>query len=337
MKSLVAVVRNEDPYKLVRNSLELADVRRLVKPEQKILIKPNLVGVSWDSPYFKSEGVYGPPWIGPVGYMTRSSVMDALIRALKELGCKHIAIAEGSGDCETTVAFKASGFCELAEHHGIDLIDLNHAPAVKVPVPANNILEYVWIPKILFELDFLIDLTTLKVHGRSAVSLCLKNWGMGVPPAGYYGFAKMGSRRKGIDKPLPVHRKTGKLVMGQEVALAKVIVDVCKTVTPHLGIIDAITTVHYAQPIEDFFPRTYEKTIAQKTNLMIVGTDIVAVDAVACRIVGIDPRKVLHIKLAADEKIGAIDPSSIEIKGETLDQSRVKCNVLLSQKEILLQ
>jgi len=332
-KSLVAVVRGEDPCDLVRNSLRLADVRRLIKPEQKILIKPNLVGVSCDSPYLKSEAVYlGVPWIGPVGYMTRSHVADALVRVLKDWGAKHIVIAEGSGGCETTVAFKASGFDELAAYHGIDLIDLNHAEAVKVQTPSSSILEYVWIPKIVLESDLLIDVTTLKVHGRTAVSLCLKNWGIGIPPAAYYGFDKSGSGIKGLDESLPIHRKGEKQIWGQELAVAKVIADVCKTVTPHLGIVDATTTVHYAEPAN----KIMGKTIVQRTDLMIAGTDIAAVDATTCRIAGIDPEKVLHVKLAAEQNLGVINSSRIEIRGEAIQALRLKCNVLSSQKEILL-
>jgi uncharacterized protein (DUF362 family) len=330
--SIVTVMNDEDPYNLMKGALELAGVRSLIKPEKKIFIKPNLVGVPWDYPYLRSEGVYlNVPWIGPEGYMTRRCVAGSLIRVLKEWGGQHIVVGEGSGGCETPIAFKASGFYELAEHHKIELIDLNYAEAVKVPTPSRLILDYVWIPKILLESDILIDLTTLKLHG-TAVSFCLKNWGLGIPPAKYYGFDKSGSSKKGLEGSLPIHRRGGAQIMGQEVAVAKVIVDVCKTLPPHLAIVDGITVVHYAKSTN----RVHGKTKIERTNLMIVGTDIVAVDAVTSRIVGINPEKVLHIKLAAEQNLGIIDPSKIEVRGVPIEKVQIKCNPLLSQREILL-
>jgi hypothetical protein len=102
MKSSVALARNPDPCKLLENILEVSGVRELVQPDQRIVIKPNLVGLPSDSLFLKSESVYlDVPWIGPVGYMSRRNVVDVLIRILKELGGKHIVIAEGSGACET--------------------------------------------------------------------------------------------------------------------------------------------------------------------------------------------------------------------------------------------
>jgi uncharacterized protein (DUF362 family) len=78
------------------------------------------------------------------------------------------------------------------------------------------------------------------------------------------------------------------------------------------------------------------KTIVHKTNLMIAGTDIVAVDAVACRIVGMNPERVLHIRRAAEQDVGLMDPCRLEIKGEDTGNVPLRCNVLSSQKEILV-
>lgn len=39
---------------------------------------------------------------------------------------------------------------------------------------------------------------------------------------------------------------------------------------------------------------------------------------------GIDPQEVKHLKLAEQQRLGVINPSEIEIRGESLDEVAVK-------------
>lgn len=48
-------------------------------------------------------------------------------------------------------------------------------------------------------------------------------------------------------------------------------------------------------------------------NCLIASTDVVAADAVACRMAGIDPSKVQHLKIASDLKLGNIAEEKIEV------------------------
>jgi uncharacterized protein (DUF362 family) len=47
-----------------------------------------------------------------------------------------------------------------------------------------------------------------------------------------------------------------------------------------------------------------------------MGSDLVAVDATCCRIMGIDPEKVDYLRMAAD--MGHVHPERIEQRGETV-------------------
>src|SRR4029077_16215743 len=51
-------------------------------------------------------------------------------------------------------------------------------------------------------------------------------------------------------------------------------------------------------------------------GLVIVGNSQVAFDAVCCQIIGVDPRTVDHIRMAADGGFGTLDLSQIEISGD---------------------
>jgi uncharacterized protein (DUF362 family) len=49
-----------------------------------------------------------------------------------------------------------------------------------------------------------------------------------------------------------------------------------------------------------------------------MGTDLVAVDATCCRLMGLDPEKVGHLELAARMKLGLLREGQIEQIGEAI-------------------
>jgi uncharacterized protein (DUF362 family) len=51
-------------------------------------------------------------------------------------------------------------------------------------------------------------------------------------------------------------------------------------------------------------------------GVIVMGSDLVAVDATCCRIMGIDPEKVDYLRMAAD--LGHVHPERIEQRGETI-------------------
>ena len=55
-----------------------------------------------------------------------------------------------------------------------------------------------------------------------------------------------------------------------------------------------------------------------KMNLLIAGSDMVAVDTVSAAIMGINPKKVKYLQLAAKCGLGVSDLSKIEILGESI-------------------
>jgi hypothetical protein len=60
-------------------------------------------------------------------------------------------------------------------------------------------------------------------------------------------------------------------------------------------------------------------------GLVILGDAQVAVDAVCCRIIGVDPATVAHIRLAADRGFGSLDPDAVALSGDvTLEEAQEK-------------
>ena len=96
--------------------------------------------------------------------------------------------------------------------------------------------------------------------------------------------------------------------------LSRAIVELCKIVRPTFNIIDATTCKQ------------------SRMKLLIASSDIVAVDAVGCALMGIDPSEVRTVSLGAAAGLGEIDLSRMDIRGEEIKQLKFK--VKLPQEEI---
>lgn len=140
----------------------------LLSRQRRILIKPNLVNNQQ------------PPVTLPV------ECAEALIIALKELSSAQIVIAEGAGDrnLETEQIFHQLGYRELAARYGVELLDLNHAPLVKLENPGCRIFPEMWLPEIIFD-AFLISVPVLKAHSLAEVTISMKNLVGCAPPSHY--------------------------------------------------------------------------------------------------------------------------------------------------------
>jgi len=329
----------------MKESLNLLDLKSRLKPSTKVLIKPNLVRAPpWvpvkitptpkEPAPFALHANKGIAWMRTVaseGDITRRETLEALLAYLKGLDVGDMTIAEASGGWDTELAYTSLGFYELAEKYGAKLVDLNWTEATKIPVPNGRALKEFWAPNVVLESDFRINLTTLKVHGTSAVTMCLKNWGIGIPPGQYYGFNKSANRilgRLGFGA-FPIHHHFDhEEVYGQGVGTAKAIADVCSAVPYELGIIDGLTTVDRAE----LAPKSGMRV--RHTNLMLASYDMVAADSVGTRVMGLDPRKIFHMYLAEEKGLGTLD--SIDVAGARIEDVEMRCNPEYGQRGAML-
>ena len=218
------------------------------------------------------------------GITTDARVVEGVVKFLREQGIKSIVIGEGSGFSDTMHAFKVAGVDEVARRWNVDIVDLNKDELVEVQIPNPFALRKVKIAKTALE-SRIISVPKLKLHRMAGVTLSLKNVMGVVTPKG------------SIHNPL-----------------SEKIADLASILKPCMAVVDGIIGGEghelAGKPVE--------------MNLVIAGTDPVAVDAVSTAVMGFDPKNVKHLRLAEMKGVGTCDLNRIKILGEPIGKVRRK-------------
>lgn len=199
-------------------------------------------------------------------------------------------MAEGSSinRSATTKMFEVYGYGELEEiDPKVRLCDLNTQETVEKPVPRAKRMKSREVPKVLEEADVVISVPVMKTHFAAVVSLGVKNLQGCMPPLEKY--------------------------MTHFFGLWQNLVNIHYLVKPRLTVLDALVGQ------EGFGPVQGEP---KPMGLIIVGENPVAVDSVAMRIMGLDPKDSPAVHLAYLQGLGPLDPEDIEVLGTPIEEVR---------------
>ena len=201
--------------------------------------------------------------------------------------CKtEIAVGEGTGNGVTKDTFRANGYTELAEKCRIRLIDFNQESAVRLENDDALQWKEFYLPEIALG-AFIISLPVLKDHSFTVTTISMKNM-FGLLPDKF----KAKYHAKGMNN---------------------VVVDINTVLRSTLTVIDGFVGMEGRGPVWG---------TPVQMNLIIAGTDPVATDATACRVMGVKPRKIHYIQRAYEKGLGEID--DVDVLGERLaDVTRV--------------
>ena len=163
LREKVAVVRYDGTPNSLKKAIELCDGFKELKPDHKILLKPNIL---WG----------GTKKLPPFGVVTTSAIVGHLLQFLRDQGCKDITIGEGTVPnkelgSSTYRGYKWSGIGKVAERYGARLVDFNTESFEEVQLEKVKVKVSRWA----LESDFLINLPVLKTHQQTKVSLGMKN------------------------------------------------------------------------------------------------------------------------------------------------------------------
>ena len=286
--------------KAVREAVAAAGGIEEIQPGQRVFIKPNMAGPS-----------NGKIDIGRT--TTKPEVVRAVIRMVKERGA-HAMVGDKSF-AMTEQAFVWCGFQRVCEEEGAEPYPWTRAEYIRFYPGKRHWSRGFRMPKILTEVDHLINVPMLKNHDstRAEFTCCLKS---------FVGVAH------NLDR-----MQTGSNALHQN-NISEKIAELNLCATPLINIVDATTILVKRGPDAGsqagglFDPARSEGVTWAQPGLILASKDRVACDSVALaalKLYGAEKKVVLpyvtksvwdqtQIYYAAELGIGQADPSKITIE-----------------------
>jgi uncharacterized protein (DUF362 family) len=224
------------------------------------------------------------------GITTDPGVVAAAIDAFQAAGA---VVAVGESPITGVRAFDAleeTGIAAVARERGCALLDLDARPPVVRAIPGAQALDAIKICADVLEHDVVVSLPVMKMHMHTGVTLAIKNmkgclW-----------------RRSKVDlHMLPAIKGC------DEKPLNVAIADLSGVLRPHLAIIDGTVGMEGMGP---------SAGTPKALDLVVVGADPFAADAVACALMGVEPEQVAYLRIGAARGYGTIDLEAIRVVPE---------------------
>jgi uncharacterized protein (DUF362 family) len=228
---------------------------------------------------------------------THPALIRAVAEVFRSMAAREVFIAEGQGHCrDTDLVLEQSGLGSLLSESKLEFVDLNHDDIFVEPNRFGATkMERLYLPASLRRADIIVSLPKMKTHHWAGVTLSMKNL-FGVMPGIAYGWPKNVLHKAGLEGS---------------------ILDINAAVRPHLAIIDGIVGMEGDGPIMG---------TPVSSGVLVMGTNLPAVDATAARLMGINPEKVAY--LASANRLGPISQGRIDQRGETIVSAGCKFALL---------
>jgi uncharacterized protein (DUF362 family) len=223
---------------------------------------------------------------------TRPEFVEGVLLALQDRDAGAMSELGVGERCGITIpsryVFREAGIDDVIErtHTVRHLFDETRQVEVEYTHPG-RLRDSVYVPEPVAQADFFVNCPKFKSHPWTTVTFSMKN---------YIGIQD--DRHRLIDHDHALNQKVR---------------DLQYVIQPELVAIDAIVAGEgrMLTPI----PRTM--------NLVVLGNNQVAVDALCCRIIDIEPLEVEHIRLAYEAGFGPVELGRTRVTGDvTLDEAR---------------
>jgi uncharacterized protein (DUF362 family) len=234
---------------------------------------------------------------------TNASVIAAAVEVFHRLGAAEVKIGEGPGHRRDTLdmADDARYREMIPKFEGI-FTDLNRDDVSPVPNFADE--HEFYFPNAVLGADLIVSLAKMKTHHWAGATLSMKNF-FGVVPGSVYGWPKNKLHYYGIpESTVALNRQFGRKAF---------------------AIVDGVVGMEGNGPIQG---------TPKPMGVLVMGSDLVAVDSTCCRVMGIDPEKVSYLRMAAD--LGHLHPERIEQRGETIASVRSNFQLIDDFKDLRL-
>jgi uncharacterized protein (DUF362 family) len=234
---------------------------------------------------------------------TDAAVIAAAVETFQRLGASEVKIGEGPGHRRDTLdlADDARYRATIPRFENI-FTDLNRDDVTSVGAFAGESDFY--FPNSVLGADLIVSLAKMKTHHWAGATLSMKNF-FGVVPGSVYGWPKNKLHYLGIPESI--------------VALNR------QFRSKAFAIVDGIVGMEGNGPIQG---------TPKPAGVLVMGRDLIAVDATCARIMGIDPEKLTYLAMAAD--LGHVHASRIDQRGETVASVQTNFQLIDEYKDIRL-
>jgi uncharacterized protein (DUF362 family) len=225
---------------------------------------------------------------------TRVEFVEGVLMALKDRASDdltELAVGERCGiTVPTRAAFEGANYNPMLKRQGVKRYCFEEEAQVEIPLThAGRLRDYLFTPEPVARADFFVNCPKFKAHPWTTVTFSMKN---------YIGIQD--DRHRLIDHDHRLNEKVADLqyiVQPQFIAIDAIIGGEGRMLTP----------------------------IPYNLNLIIMGDNQVAFDAVCSRIIGLDPLSIEHIRLAHERGFGPVALDQIKLSGDvSFDQARAR-------------
>ena len=222
---------------------------------------------------------------------THPEVLRAVIREIKRVGGVPVL---GDNPAATGLRATASrgGLLQVAREEGVELADM--LPTATLKATGSHGYSSFAVSRAVLEADVLFNLPKLKTHALTYMTLAMKN---------FYGLIP------GLEK------SRWHLAAPNPEAFSNLIVHLFQAVDAHfqppkrmVHLLDGVLAMEGDGPGAGGTPR--------QVGLLLASTDAVALDRLACHLVGLDPDKLLTVKLAHEKGLGEGRLEAIQVVGD---------------------
>jgi len=272
---------------------------RLELDHEPVVLKPNVTA----GEFFKDP---------ESGITTHPAFIAGMARYLRAHGAAsdqiHVVEDPYNQNDEKPCTWRDTGYIEMAEAAGVHLGCPTRETTVRKTIPnplahtSRLVSSLAVAPGTVY-----INVPKLKTHNLSITTLCMKNQqglvyvlerhycSQALEEMNLEGIDTTRPRQEWMDEAMHEHSQEG---------LARRLADLAKIVTPQLNVIEGVVGRDGTG---------FNHGTNYPLGLVIVGINMVAVDAVGSYLMGFDPRKLIYLRVAAEAGLGVNDLAQIRV------------------------
>lgn len=237
---------------------------------------------------------------------THPNIVRAVVEYLVQHGAEQIGIGDSGLQTDDKI-YETTGMNQIANEFGCQICKFDKYEVVTCNNAENKVLKFVPLSKYVVDADIVIDIPKLKIHHAYIYTGAVKNI-FGTVPGG---------------NKLKIHAAAGKNSKFEET-----LVDIYKTVKPTICILDGIIGLEGNGPCNG---------TPVQSNLLLGSYNGLALDIVACSVIGVDYTEVGYLKKFVEREKGNI-VQDIVVYGDDVEVTKYnRPNLIYKKMPILFE